>query len=522
MKHPLITSSLALCFLLSAKADLVLAPAFSDHAVLQRDKTITIGGSATPGDHVTAQFHSTSGSALVGPDSKWILTLPAQPTSAVSSDLIIQETAPSGTISNTITLHDVLVGEVWLCSGQSNMEFAVYDPKAANAKLDNVAVEVASAHYPLIRQLYVSRKMSEDPMDSAIAAWTVCSPDTVGHFTAVGYFFARDIYTRLNVPVGIINSTWGGTNVESWMSPEGLESNSLSKIVNQRWQDLKTSYPDRLAAYQTALDEWTKALALVSAKPKSKTAFLKKNPKPRPPIVPKENPTGLFNGMINPLVPYGIRGFLWYQGENNAGRASEYNRLFKGMIAAWRTHFAQGDVPFYWVQLANFKVAADKTDRTWAFLREAQTQALVLPNTGQAITIDIGNPNNIHPGNKQEVGRRLALLAKNKVYGISVDDTGPTFKSAVFEGVTAKVSFFGHDMTLTAGGKPLQAFEIAGEDHVFVTAVAVISGENILVYSAKVNHPLAVRYAWHNAPEANLYSGSGLPAVPFRSDDWEN
>ena len=227
-------------------------------------------------------------------------------------------------------------------------------------------------------------------------------------------------------------------------------------------------------------------------------------------------------GMINPLVPYGLRGVLWYQGESNASRASEYHSLFADMITAWREHFAQDDLPFFWVQLSNFKVPSDRTDQTWAYLREAQTQTLSLPNTGQAVTLDIGDPLNIHPGNKQEVGRRLALLAKNRVYGISVDDTGPSFRAATASSDSLVVTFTGHDLALTAGGKPLQAFEIAGEDHVFYPAKALISGESVVVRSPKVSNPVAVRYAWHNAPEANLYSGSGLPAVPFKSDNWTN
>jgi len=522
MKKTLIASSLALYFLISAKADLVLAPAFTDHAVLQRDKPITIWGNALPGNQVKAEFHGTSAAALVDANGKWSLSLPAQPASALGLDLKIEEISSNKSIINSTTLHDILVGEVWLCSGQSNMEFMVYDPKSISFKLNNVAVEVSSAHFPLIRQLKVTKKMADIPLNTATASWSICSPETVGQFTAVGYFFARDLFRRINVPIGIINSTWGGTQVESWMSPEASENNPFYQTVTKRWNDLKISYPDRLSEYKTKLALWEKDFSLVSNKPKLKSLFLKKNPRPKAPPLPKENPTCLYNGMINPLVPYGLRGVLWYQGESNASRASEYHSLFADMITAWREHFAQDDLPFFWVQLSNFKVPSDRTDQTWAYLREAQTQTLSLPNTGQAVTLDIGDPLNIHPGNKQEVGRRLALLAKNRVYGISVDDTGPSFRAATASSDSLVVTFTGHDLALTAGGKPLQAFEIAGEDHVFYPAKALISGESVVVRSPKVSNPVAVRYAWHNAPEANLYSGSGLPAVPFRSDNWTN
>jgi len=520
MNKTFLVSCLACISVLSAKADLILAPIFSDHAVVQRDKPINVWGTATPGNHVVVKFHSQEAAALVSSDGKWILALPALPASTQGADLIVSEITSKETVDNSITLHDILIGEVWLCSGQSNMEFTVYVPKSTNFKLDNVAHEVASSNYPLIRQLLVTRSIQDSPQQSTPASWSICNPDNVGHFTAVGYFFARDIFERLHVPVGIINSTWGGTQIESWISPNSLQTTPLVEIINKRFIEAKTSYPDRLAAYQLKLEAWNKALE--ATKPKYRIGYIKKNPQPKPPYKPFEIPSGLYNGMINPLVPYSIRGFLWYQGESNALRASEYHSLFSSLINGWRTHFAQGDLPFFWVQLANYKSPADPTDLTWAFLREAQTQTLSITNTGQAITIDIGNPNNIHPGNKQEVGRRLALLAKNRVYGISVDDTGPTYKSISVEGSSIRVSFSAHDAGLTAGGKPLQAFEIAGQDHVFIPAQAVISGETIVVHSAKVTNPVAVRYGWHNAPEANLYNGYGLPAVPFRSDSWDN
>jgi sialate O-acetylesterase len=224
--------------------------------------------------------------------------------------------------------------------------------------------------------------------------------------------------------------------------------------------------------------------------------------------------------MINPLLPFALRGVLWYQGESNTRNAAEYHALFATMITAWRAHLGQGDVPFYWVNLANFRPADDATDQTWAWLREAQTKTLTLPNTGQAIAIDIGDPNDIHPKNKQEVGRRLALLAKHRLFNFTADDSGPVFATATREGTGLRVRFSEVGSGLVSHDKPPQALELAGPDRVFHPASGRIDRDTLIVFSSQVKDPVAVRYAWHNAPDANLYGGTGLPVVPFRSDDW--
>lgn len=448
-------------------AALELAPPFQDHAVLQCDKPVPIWGRAAPGEHVRVAFAGQTVGTTADPDGRWIAILAPLAADAAAADLVV-------TGKTAVILHDIVVGEVWLCSGQSNMEFPVDGGTAR--QVDNAQDEVAAANYPLIRQFKVARQVSATPMETAQGDWQPCSPESVRAFTAVGYFFARDLYVRLNVPIGIVNCTCSGTPLESWMSPMALGA-------------FPGQADGRPAAGATA-------------------------------AVKAATPASLFNGMIHPLLPYAIRGALWYQGESDVGRASEYTKHFPALIAAWRAHFGEGDFPFFWVQLAGFAWPGKESGQLWALLREAQSKALSLPATGQAVAIDIGEVGNVQPRNKQEVGRRLALLAKAKVYSIPVDYSGPAFSRITIEGPSVRVHFAFAGEGLTASGKPLQSFEAAGADHVFHPASAEIEGDTVLVESAEVRLPVAVRYAWRDAPEANLYNGAGLPAAPFRSDAW--
>lgn len=492
-----------------ARADVTPAALFTDHAVLQRDKPVPVWGRADAGEKVTVTFAGQSRSATAGRDGKWIVLLDALETSATGADLTIAG-------KNTITLRDVVVGEVWLCSGQSNMEWPVSG--AADA-----AAEIAAANFPLLRHVKIERTVAEAPAETVkTGGWQGATPQTVGAFTAVGYFFARDVHQKTGVPIGLVNSTWGGTPVESWLSPAALASDPAFRVVTERWRQNLADFPAARTAFSAAIEEWTKGEAAAKTKPKAEAdAWRKKNPRPRAPRGEGDpwTPSGLFNGMINPLLPYALRGTLWYQGESNAGRAGEYHALFAAMIRAWRAHFGQGELPFYWVQLANYKVPEDPSGISYAQLREAQTKTLALPHTGQALAIDIGNPDDIHPTNKQEVGRRLARLAKHRIYGFVGDDTGPTFAGLAREGGALRVKF-AHAEGLVAHDKPVQALEIAGANRVFHPAVARIERDTLLVSAPAVKEPVAVRYAWRNAPEANLYNSTGLPAVPFRSDDW--
>ena len=495
----------------SVRADVSLAPLFADHAVLQRDKPVPVWGRAEAGERVSVSFHGQVHAATAGPDGRWIVFLDAIPASSEGTEL-------TATGKNAITIRDVVIGEVWLCSGQSNMEFML--KQAANAP-----AETAAANFPLIRHIKIMRQAADAPTDSAATTgWTGATPGTAGDFTAVGYFFAREIFRKLNVPIGLVNATWGGTPIEAWMSPSAFAGSEPAPAVSARWAETVTAYPARKADYDSALVGWNQREA--TAKAASAAAyktFLKDSPKPRAPRGAAGDPwtpTSLFNGMINPLLPYGLRGSLWYQGESNADHAAEYRAQFAALIQAWRAHFGQGDFPFYWVSLANFRAPGDATNTTYAFLREAQTQALSLPNTGQALAIDIGNPDDVHPTNKQEVGRRLAALAKNRVYGTVGDDTGPTFLSATREGSALRIRFTHASAGLIAYDKPVQSLELAGANKVFYPAMARIERDSLLVSAPEVKEPVAVRYAWKNSPAANLYNGAGLPAVPFRSDNW--
>ena len=479
-------------------ADVSLAGLFQDNLVFQRDRPVPIWGRADPGEKVTVTFAGQEVVTTTPADGRWIVYLDPLATQREPGEMVV-----SG--NNRLTVGNILVGEVWLCSGQSNMAWLVKNS-------DRAEQEIASASFPQIRVFKVALTVSDAPTDVLKGQWTPATPSAAGDFTAVGYFFARDLHRKLGVPIGIINSSWGGTPVESWMSPAALASDPAFEVVFERWRKTLEEYPERKAAYDKTLAAWTaeQAAAKTAGQP-----FTKR--KPAPPQGPGHHytPAGLFNAMINPVLPFGIRGTLWYQGESNASRAAEYHKLFAAMITYWRAHFGQGDFPFYWVQLANFK-----TNNDWALLREAQTETLSLPETGQALAIDIGNPDDIHPRNKQEVARRLALIAKAKVYGIPGDYSGPMFHAAEREKNGIRVRFTHAVTGLIARDRPLQSFELAGRDKVFRPAMAVIEGDTVFVTSPEVKEPIEVRYAWSNSPVANLYNGAGLPATPFRSDDW--
>jgi sialate O-acetylesterase len=493
--------ALVLCSVL--RADVALAPLFRDGAVLQRDKPVPVWGRADAGERVSVTFAGQTIGTTAGPDGRWMVMLEALDASATPAELV-------ATGKNTVTVRDVLVGEVWLLSGQSNMEWSV-------ARSMNAQAEIAAGRHPSIRHFKVARKVSTESVAEAGGEWQSASPETVGAFSAVGYYFARDLQRRIDVPVGLVNASWGGTPVEAWMSPLALASDPAFAVVNERWDATLASYPERKTAHDEAVAKWEAERDAARA---ANRPFNRNRPaNPAGPGSP-HTPTGLFNGMVNPVVPYALRGALWYQGESNAGRHAEYHKLFAAMITHWRRHFGQGDFPFFWVQLANFTVRNDTTGQTWAFLREAQTETLALPNTGQAVIIDIGDSNDIHPTNKQEVGRRLSLLARHQVYHQPGDFSGPVFERAQREGASLRVHFTFADNGLTAGGKPLQSFEIAGPDRKFYPAKAVIERNTVVVSAPEVSEPIALRYAWSNDPGANLFNGAGLPAAPFRTDAW--
>ncbi|MEO7598018.1 MAG: sialate O-acetylesterase, partial [Opitutus sp.] len=435
----------------------------------------------------------------------WIAYFEPMAASTDPNDLIV-----TGKDSNAL-ISDVLVGEVWLASGQSNMEWPV-------ALLRDDEKETAMIDLPLVRQLKVEHEVAGAPADLvATSKWESASPETVGEFTAVGYFFARELQRKLGVPVGIINSSWGGTAIEAWMSEAALRTTSHGAAIDARWQQAVSEWPpERVARHHAENEAWQKAQ-------EEARATRTKNPLPWPPPPATDDsparPSGLFNAMIAPLQPVALRGFLWYQGESNVGRAAEYTELQMALIRSWRANWGDDSLPFYFVQLPNY-ANGNPGGRDWARLREAQAKVLEVSGTAMAVTIDVGDPDDIHPTTKMEVGRRLALLAKAQLHGIPGDTAGPVFAAATREGSTLRITFSQAGSGLVAHHKPVQSLEIAGEDRVFHVGVGRIDRNMLIVSSPNVKEPVAVRYAWSNAPEANLYDGAGLPAMPFRSDDW--
>lgn len=624
-----------------------LHPLFSDHVVLQRGLKVPIWGWTTPGATVTVRFAGQTKTAVAQADGKWMVHLNALRASAEPRTLEVSSS------DQNVAVPDVLVGDVWLCSGQSNMEMGIAACNATN--------DIAQANFPQIRLLTVPRLIATSPVQSLDCHWLPCSPETVlkglwGGFSAAGYFFGRDLYQQLNIPIGLIHSSWGGTIAEAWTSPEGLEplgdfNQQLEKVAAaatggkvdydseyENWcrkndpgtqsgwanaeldttgwktvsmpkpfeqtglpdfdgivwfrktfelpagwaglalklglgpvDDIDTTFMNGVKVGQmnrydlnrvytvpaevlkpganvlsvrvldtggvggltgTPEQMYLKPTGGAGAEPMSLAGDWQMRDSipfsklPAPPSPPDSNNpnvvTVLYNGMIAPLLPFAIKGAIWYQGESNADRAYQYRRLLPAMIADWRRHFGLGDFPFYIVQLAAWQpVELAPRENTWAELREAQTMtAKSVPHCGLALAIDIGDANDIHPKNKAEVGRRLALCALAETYGKRVEFSGPWYKSMKTEGNSIRLSFDHVDGGLVARGDQLKGFAIAGEDRKFVWADAEIIGKQVVVSAATVAKPVAVRYAWDIDPVCNLYNADGLPAVPFRTDQW--
>jgi sialate O-acetylesterase len=499
----------ALIFSLSStQAGIRAASVFSDHMVLQRDGKIPIWGSAEVGEEVVVQFAGQRKVARAGSDRKWRVDLDPIPANSQGQELTIS----SGTAAAPVaTFTDVLVGEVWLCSGQSNMAWTVRE-KGINVK--NAEQEQAGANYPLIRQLKAPKSNAKAPADSFQAAWTVCSPETVGGFSGVAYFFARDLFARLNVPIGIINTSYSGTPIESWLSEETFASAPACSAARARFAETKAKWPEILEAYRAQTEAWTRESEAAKA---DGLTFAKQ--KPRQPVGPGHpySPVTVYNAMLHPIIPYGMRGAIWYQGEGNVRQADEYEGLLTALITQWREEWGQGNFPFLYVQLPNYKGETAEPD--WAWLRDAQARVLAAPNTGMTVNIDVGDPNDLHPKNKQDVGKRLAALALATVYKHSdIPHSGPIFAGAERQGKFMKIAFRNAEGLEIRGAAG--ALEIAGEDRVFHPATAALSGQALVVSAPEVAEPVAVRYAWQNAPVACLYNAAGFPAAPFRTDDW--
>lgn len=631
---------LLLCLSLLANANISLPKIFANDMVLQRDKSIPIWGWADANEKIEIKFNKQIKSTKADKNGKWTIQLEAEKAGG-PYELLIKG-------KNKIVIKNVLVGEVWICSGQSNMAFTVSE--ALNSEQ-----EINDANNLYIRAFTVSRDVSSLPLDDVKAGkWEVCNKNTVGNFTAVGYFFAKKIYSELKIPIGLIHTSWGGTGSETWTSRDAFESSeefkemiaempnvnldSISKVFNKsvakRVEELQgskinpakaemfkefafndSSWPELNApeAWESQdLGEfdgvvWLRKTITLSANEAGKMAtielskiddedityvngieigrnnnwdarrnysipagILKEGKNTisirvvdggggggiydesndfkitigdkiiplkgkwkyqveavKSDISPNSYPSLLFNAMVNPLIPFAFEGVLWYQGETNAWRAQQYKKAFPLLINDWRKKWNQGNFPFYFVQISSFNETNGNSNNgsMWAELREAQTQTLKLPNTGMCVTTDIGDPNDIHPKNKQDVGKRLAAIALKNVYKQNIFCSGPTFKSMNIQGNKIVISFENIGSGLSTPDKYgyLKGFEIAGEDKVFYFAKAQIENDKVVIYSEKVQNPIAIHYGWaDDASENNLFNKEGFPANSFRTDNWKN
>jgi len=383
-------------------------------------------------------------------------------------------------------------------------------------------LEIRSAKLPQIRLITVPQVGTQEPQNDFQGEWKVCSPETVGDFSAVGFFFGRILHQVLGVPIGLIDNSWGGSSCEAWVRRDLLEKDPRYKALLERWKKTEATYDHEkaLAAYKTRLEQWKKKAR--EAKAAGKPIPRRPRP-PRNPLIGQHRPGNLYNGVLKPILGYGIRGTIWYQGESNASRAYQYRHLFPLMIQSWRDEWGIGDFPFYWVQLADYRAeTAEPKESDWAELREAQTMAMKLPHTGQAVIIDLGEANDIHPRNKQDVARRLARWPLACQYGLDIVYQSPLYKSMHTKGNKIVITFdhVGGGL-VTVDVHDVKGFAIAGKDRKFVWAEARIVGKNqVEVWNDSVSNPVAVRYAWADNPVCNLYSRERLPVTPFRTDDW--
>lgn len=485
-------------------------PLFTDGAVLQRDMPVPVWGTADDGEKVTVKFRGQEKSTTAK-EGRWSVTLDKL---EAGGPFELSIAGPN----NQVTVKDVLVGEVWVASGQSNMQWSVRlsaDPEKT----------IASAPNPYIRLFTVPRIARPTPQTTVDTKWEPCDSKTIPEFSAVAYFFGLDLQKKLNVPVGLINTSYGGTPAEAWTSNETLAASPILKGLVASRDAAIAAYPAAKAEYEKQLAEWEKAKAAAEGEGKEPP---EKPKAPADPSTSSHSAAGLYNAMIHPLLPYAIRGAIWYQGESNAGRAWEYRTLFPTMIADWRRLWGQGDFPFLFVQLAPFmKITHEPGDSAWAELRDAQRfTAISLTNTAMAVITDAGDEADIHPKAKQPVGQRLALAALALAYGQPVEYSGPDAATLEVRGDQAILRFkhlggglVGRGTDGKAAGE-LTGFTLAGGDQKFVNATAKIEGDTVVVTAPEVSHPVAVRYGWANFPLGNLWNQACLPASPFRTDDF--
>jgi sialate O-acetylesterase len=455
------------------KAEVRLPQIFSSDMVLQQGRENPIWGWADKGEKIVLDFNGKIIKTKAGADGRWKAILPVM---NYGNPLTLTIKG-----KNTLRLENILIGEVWVCSGQSNMEMTV-------KSCLNAEEEITSSDYPEIRLFTVPKSITQSPKDIKEGNWVKCSPQTIANFSGIGYFFGRYLHKQLKVPVGLIDSSFGGSKIQCWMSEEAAQNDPELIVPYRKMKELEP--------------------AKVEAKIRNELASV------------------LYNGMIFPIIPFGIKGVIWYQGESDRGSYEQYQRTFQGLINDWRKQWMQKDFPFLFVSLANYRKPLEEPGESdWAEIREAQTMALKLPNTGMALAIDLGEADNIHPKNKQEVGRRLGLNAMKVAYNKEIVCSGPVFSSVQIDGNFADINFdsMGSSLMVKDPYGYIKGFAVAGSDKKFYWAKAELRKGNVVrVYSEKVNHPVAVRYGWANNPsDLNLFNMEGLPANPFRTDKWK-
>ncbi|GAC1589316.1 MAG: sialate O-acetylesterase [Chitinophagaceae bacterium] len=507
--------TLALIITHVGNASITLASPFADHMVLQYNTKVPVWGTADAGEKVMVNLGKQTVFVITGANGQW--------------KLLLNKIAAGGpyilTVSgkNTIVINDVYAGEVWLCSGQSNMDMTVAREDRYWCGVFNEKKEVAAADYPLIRVFDTDFSPAATPQTTVQGKWELVSPQTVGHISAAAYFFARDLQKKIKRPVGLITTAYGASTAEAWIRDGALANDTTFLQLRVNFTAKMIKYNKDTAAqkaYKIAYKKWI----IDAAKAKAEGKDELRGPKNSDPVRDQHNPSVLWNGMVKPLVPYAIRGALWYQGESNSPTAGIYRQLMETLIKDWRSQWAQGNFPFIYVQLANIGKTVDSLPAKGgaeAIKREAQLKNLSIPNTAMVVAIDNADPNNqnnVHPKNKQEIGRRLALAALGMVYGEKIEYSGPLYDRMEIQGNRIVLYFKHIDGGLVAANGILKGFSIAGEDKRFVWANAVIEGNTIIVSATAVDIPVAVRYGWGNNPVTSLYNKAGLPASPFRTD----
>ncbi len=500
-------------------ANVKLASPFGDHMVIQQNKMVPVWGTAAPGEKVTILFSDQRKSAITGSDGSWRINLNKLKAGGPFTMTV--------TGSDSIVLRDVYAGEVWICSGQSNMDFTVARENRYWCGVFNEKQEVSDANYPLIRVFDTEFSPNAVPQKEVAGKWEVVSPGTVGHISAVAYFFARDLQKKLKVPVGLITTAYGASTAEAWISEPALKSNPKFTTLLTNFQDKLNKYlPDTASQskYAKASKKWVADAAKAKAEGKDEL----RGPKNPNPVVDQHNPYVLWNGMVAPLATYAMCGVLWYQGESNSPTAAIYKDLMETLILDWRKQWNQGAFPFIYVQLANIGKEIETVPAAGgseAIKREAQLFNLSIPKTAMVVAIDNADPldmKNVHPKNKQEIGKRLALAAMATAYGEKITYSGPVYNKMVVKGNTIQLLFRHTDKGLIFKGNQNRGFAIAGADKKFLWAEAKIVGKSVLVSSPDIAKPVAVRYGWGSNPPTSLYNQAGLPASPFRTDPDSN